>query len=126
MQINLKTIPHSEQRYETTGDYFDEDGVTQIRVSDLGSDDYEFLVLIHEMVEWYLTQKRGIKEEDISNFDIEFENNRKKWDTSEPGDALSSPYRQEHFFATNIERLCSEQLGVNWQHYSETVLNLSD
>jgi hypothetical protein len=28
----------------------------------MSDSDYEFLVILHEMIEWYLTQKRGIKE----------------------------------------------------------------
>ncbi len=42
MDIHIKTVPHKEQRYNTVGDYWIEDRVIQIRVSEMGNEDYEF------------------------------------------------------------------------------------
>ena len=124
MNINIKSIPHSEQRYETCGDYWDDEKGTNIRVSNMGNEDYEFLVAVHELVEQYLCKKRGISEESISAFDIEYEKNRIFEDTSEPGDNKDAPYRKEHFFATSIERLIAGELGVDWKDYDDIVLKL--
>ena len=78
MKINIQTIPNNEQRYITTGDYWiDSDGTWQIRVSDLGDWKKELLVAIHELAEQAICLSKGIKEEDISAFDIEFE--KKLW-----------------------------------------------
>ena len=125
MKIKIKTIPHANHRYETVGDYWvDDEGTKYIVVSDMGNEDYELLVAIHELIEQHLCLKRGIKEREITDFDIEFEKNRPEGNTDEPGDAPDAPYRKEHFFATNIERLISEQLGVDWKTYDDTVNSL--
>jgi len=125
MKIQLRTIPHSEQRYETCGDWENlPEGSLRISVSDMGNDDYAFLVAIHELVEVWLCNKRGITDEAVSAFDIEYEKNRPEGDESEPGNHPDAPYRKEHFFATNIERMIALELGVDWKLYSERVESL--
>ena len=125
MEISVKIIPQSEHRYPTCGDFYvDASGVRHVLVSDMGNDDYAFLVAIHEVIEQHLCLKRGITEESITDFDIEFEKNRKEGDESEPGDNINAPYLREHFFATNIERLVAEQLGVDWEEYNKAVMSL--
>jgi hypothetical protein len=124
-KINIETIPHDQHRYETVGDYWiDENGVKQLRVSDMQNSDYEFLVALHELIEQKLCEKRGISEQAITEFDIVFEKTRQDGDDSEPGDNQFAPYRKEHFFATNIERLMAAELGVDWKAYDDTVMNL--
>jgi hypothetical protein len=124
-KINIETIPHNQHRYETVGDYWkDENGIEQFRVSNMGNSDYEFLVILHELIEQKLTEKRGIKEEDITKFDEAYEANRKEGDDSEPGDDVNAPYRKEHFTATNIERIMAQELGVDWKTYDDTVMSL--
>jgi hypothetical protein len=119
--IHIESISYVHQRYETLGDYYDDEKGTQIKVTDMGAEDYEFLIALHEMVEQYLCKNRGIREEDITKFDKMFEAERdaEKWTTEEPGDDPRAPYKKEHFFSTNIERLMAEQLGVNWQIYEK-------
>lgn len=125
MQINIEVIPHNNHRYETVGDYWvDEAGVQQVRVSDMGDKRYEFLVALHELIELTLCEQRGIKEEDISAFDIEFEKNRKPGNEEEPGDQPEAPYHKEHVFAECLERLMARELGVNWQKYTDAVMSL--
>lgn len=125
MKIQLRTIPHSEQPYPTVGNWANmPDGSLQIDVSDMGNDDYAFLVAIHELVEVWLCNKRGITDEAVSSFDIEYEKNRPEGDESEPGDHPDAPYRKEHFFATNIERMIALELGVDWKLYSDKVMSL--
>jgi hypothetical protein len=125
MKITIQTIPHNLQRYPTVGDWlFNENGDLDIWVSETGNDDYTFLVGLHEAIEAYLCEKRGIKEEDISKFDIEFEKQRETGNTDEPGDNQYAPYKKEHFFATSIERLISTELGVDWTTYDNDLNNL--
>ena len=115
MEIRIKTIPSSEQVYPTVRDWrFDEQGNLNIFVSDMGNWKYETLVAVHELVEALLCKDRGIKKEDVDDFDIEFEKNRVEGNEDEPGDDINAPYRKEHFFATDIERLIAGQLGVDW------------
>lgn len=128
MDIQVKTIPHSTQRYDTSGDWWPEtiDGkeTLQIRVSALGDPYLEFLVAFHELAEAMLCRRADISEESVSNFDRGFEHLRKLGHVSEdaePGDASDAPYRQEHFFATAIEMLMAQKLGVDWNEYSGTI-----
>lgn len=123
MKINIETIPHSEQRYPTVGDYWDDEtGVVQVRVSDMKDWRYEALVVVHELIEMFLTKHRDIAEQAISEFDIRFEHSRAQGlVTGEPGDHTNAPYRREHFFATNLERLLAAELGVDWFEYDRDV-----
>jgi hypothetical protein len=122
MRINIEVIPHEQQRYPTVGDYWMEDGVQQVRVSRLPDWRYEILVALHEIVELAITRHRGIPERVISEFDVEFERMReKRLRSGEPGDHPESPYRKEHFFATNLERLLAGELDVNWMEYEDYV-----
>lgn len=123
--INIGIIPHHEQRYETVGDYWYPQSFRQeVRISDMQNEDYEFLVLIHELIEAHLCRKRGIKEEDIKAFDEAYEAKRQEGDFTEPGDSAEAPYRTEHWFATFIEAQIAEELGVDWEEYSNVVNSL--
>jgi hypothetical protein len=126
MKIVVETIPHDKQRYPTVGDYWeDSDGTVQVRVSEMEDWRYVILVAVHELVEMMLTRQRGIDEETISKFDIAFEHARGHGTChGEPGDAHDSPYKREHFFATNVERLLCAELGVDWATYEHHVDHL--
>lgn len=126
--IVIKTIPKSEHRYPTVGDYWrDPDGTLQIRVSEMGNKDYEALVALHELIEIILTEKKGIKEPDIMAFDVQFEKEREEGlhgEDDEPGEAPNSPYRKEHVLAECLERVVANELGVIWDEYGKTVMSL--
>ena len=124
--MNIETIPHDQQRYETCGDYWeDENGIEQIRISELVDWRYEVLIAIHEIVEMALAKHRRIEEAAITEFDIKFEESKVKGlVTGEAGDNPNAPYRREHFFATNLERLFSAELNVDWAEYERFVDSL--
>lgn len=124
--IEIKTIPHKEQRYPTVGDYFEEENEPlQFRISELDNADYEFLVLIHEMIEHHLIHKRGITIEDIDTYDKRFEMLRETFPNiigyQEPGNMSSAPYHAEHVFATLIEKIIAKELDVDWEEYDRVV-----
>lgn len=127
-EIHIKVIPHSEHRYETVGDYFyDKEGVLQVRVSDMGNELYEKMVIIHELVEEALTKHKGITEQQITDFDLYFEKRREQGlipNEAEPGFDENAPYRNEHTLATSIEMMMCANAGVDWLEYDRTVLNL--
>lgn len=123
MHIEIKTIPHKDQEYETVGFYeTDADGTQQILVSDLSNPDYEFLIALHELIEAKLCEKHGIPDQEITDFDVAFEQARPAGSIAEPGDDILSPYRDEHCFATGIERLMCVELGITWADYEGAVL----
>jgi hypothetical protein len=123
LRMNIETVPHDRQRYETCGDYWeDENGVEQIRVSEMVDWRYEVLVAVHELVEMALAKHRRIDEPSITEFDIKFEESKAKGLVSgEAGDNPNAPYRKEHFFATNLERLFAAELDVDWTEYERFV-----
>ncbi len=117
LNINIKTIPDNEQRYDTVGDYWKKDGVDEIKVSMMGNRQYEFLVAIHEMVEQFLCENAGITDEEITKFDIEYEEKRKNGDDTEPGEDIYAPYHKQHMFAEKIEKMMAEECEIDWQDY---------
>ena len=126
--IQCKVIPHESHRYNTVGDYIESKyrgGIDRVnfKVSEMNAD-YEFLVLIHELIEYYLVKRKGIDLEAIDEFDMDFEKNRKKDDNSEAGENKLAPYRAEHLFATKVEHLLAEKLGVKWKDYDKYILSL--
>ena len=123
LRMHIETIPHESQRYPTVGDYWlDENGIEQIRVSEMMDWRYEVLVAVHEIVEMALTRNRNIAEEAITEFDVKFEQDKERQlVTGEAGDNVNAPYRKEHFFATNLERLFAAELGVDWFEYDRYV-----
>jgi hypothetical protein len=125
-KITIKVIPHKKQRYPkiSVGDYYKKGDKWIICTSKLGDTRYEFLVLLHEFIEWYLTQHRKIREPKIMKWDIEFEKKRKKGDKIEPGDSKNAPYGKEHRVATKVEKLLAKELKVNWKKYYEKMLKL--
>ncbi|MDZ4797482.1 MAG: hypothetical protein SGI92_04925 [Bryobacteraceae bacterium] len=70
----------------------------------------------------FLTKHREIAEQDISDFDVKFEKSREEGLVAgQPGDHVHAPCGNEHFFATNLERLFSAELGVGWFEYDRDV-----
>ena len=122
--INVHVIDHKDQRYDTVGDYYEEDGVLEVRISHMGNWKYHLLVLIHELVEYFMCRDAGITEEEITAFDKEFEKNRKPGNTDEPGHDPASPYGAYHKLAEVVERCEAWVLGVDWKEYSAVVESL--
>ena len=125
MNIDIKVIPHNQQRYETVGDWFyTKSGNLSIRVSELGDWRYELLVAIHELIEVALCRYSHITQLQADNFDIAYEKARKRGDESEPGDDPACPYRIQHLLATGIEKILAALLNVDWQAYDKKVMSL--
>lgn len=127
IKVTIETIEHSQQRYPTVGDWwFDSDGL-HIKVSGLSDWRYEALVAVHELIEAILCKHHLVSQEAIDAFDKQYELDRaagKHSPSDEPGDDLDAPYRQEHCFATGIERMLAVELDVCWDLYSKMVESL--
>lgn len=124
MKANITTIPHENQEYPTLGNWHFNGDSIDIEVSDMGSEDYAFLVGVHELVEAYLCRAHGISEQTVTDFDLAFEAKRVEGNTDEPGDDLESPYRLEHTTATRIEMMLAGALGIQWDSYEEDLKKL--
>lgn len=129
MRIVIETKPFNEMRYETQGDYFyDEKGDLQIQIAESGNDDFNFLVMMHELTEEKLTRKNGKKEEDILKFDLWVEDEVDKGNYPEyaqPGDHPLCIYRDEHRFSENIERILAYELGYNFEDYDKELMKIT-
>ena len=127
MKIEIETIPHSNQRYSTCGDWFERDGVLHIRASEEVGEDHAFLIALHELIEWKLCQKNGISERDVDLFDKGYEAARKAInpeDNSEPGESPDAPYSNQHAFATAMEEKMASEMKVLWSDYASAVNKL--
>jgi len=118
MNVSIKTIPFKDARYPTIGDYFDKDGVEYVHVCDTGNELYNKLISIHELIEKWLTEVRGVSELEILAFDKHHE---AMMTEGEPGDHKKSPYKKEHRFAENIERLVCAEFGIDWNEYDKYI-----
>ena len=120
MNITTKIVPLSEQRYVTLGDYYVDNEELKFVITETGSDVYNKLVLIHELIEELMTSYRGIKEEDILKWDLQND------DSNDPGREEGCPYKQEHIFAEMVERMICCQLGIDWEMYENYLENVCD
>lgn len=112
MKTIVETIPGSQMRYKTAGDYWlDPDGTLQIKVVSLPSEKEEFLIALHEFVESWLVVFKKIPIKSIDRFDMDFKGK------GEPGDDKKAPYYKQHQIATQVERILADHLKINWDKY---------
>jgi hypothetical protein len=111
MNIEIKHVDIT--RYPTLGDYFRVDDTDVITVLDTKVDIYNKLVAIHELIEWVCTQYKGIKEEDITQFDLDH------LECDEPGEYPNSPYKSDHILAEIVERMICNHLDIDWNDYNK-------
>lgn len=143
MLVQIRVVEHRLQRYPTTGDWmFDGGGRLHVSVSDMGNDDYHFLVGTHEQIEAWLCRKAGVDPHDVDLFDELYEIARDPdytgpntlrerfgcscdiTEISEPGDDIHAPYYKQHQLATAVERVLATELGVSWNDYETANLKL--
>lgn len=122
--ISIAKVPHSQQRYNTVGDwYYDSDGNLFIIVSTIDhpkSDDMEACVIVHELVEALLCEMCGIGQAQVDEFDLGIGAS-----LDEPGDDPRAPYHRCHVQASIFERQLALALNVNWQEYERELDRLS-
>lgn len=128
-KITIEVIHHDKQRYETCGDwYYNEAGELVIKVSETTTK-YEFLVAIHELIEAVLCDFKGIKEEDVTAFDKQFEDMRIEYPDivgdKEPGNEDNAPYFHEHAMASRVENWLVTSIGVDPVQYEKTINDLT-
>lgn len=116
-QIKINFIPHAIQRYDTAGDYKEFEDSWYVFVSETEDWRYEFLVLLHELVEMALTKHRGIDWNLIDEWDMMGPGK----DSDDPGAMEDAPYHKEHMQAESIERQVAEMLGVVWDEYQKAL-----
>lgn len=128
MKILIESIPHSEQRYDTVGDWQwpdEENHPLRISVSDMFYK-YKCLIAVHELIEAILCAEgtfysTAILQEAVDSFD-------KNWkphdDITEPGDDPNAPYHRQHMFASLVERMLAAEMGISWGQYEKAINKL--
>ena len=99
--------------YETFDDYGIVDDLLWFAIKDTHDPFLNRMMLIHAMIEQFLTSMKGIKAETIDEFDLAHPN------SEEPGDEVDAPYRDEHSIAYAVERLLCAYLGIPWKVYED-------
>jgi hypothetical protein len=121
MRIVIETVKHAEQRYDTVGDwqYDTTKDEMLIRVSEMGHWKFNFLVALHELVEWAICRDDGVTDKEVDTFDIHYAGS-----CDEPGDDLDAPYWYGHQVASGIERSAAAAMRVNWTEYNRRIQEL--
>lgn len=124
-RIIVDFIDKNEQRYSTAGDYYEDDNNIYIKITKQTNEDYEMLILLHELIEYHLTKKRGIPEQSILQYDLDWNETNKRGlcKSDEPGNEPGCIYAKEHRFAENLERLMALELEVDWFKYNDTIIS---
>lgn len=123
LTINMRTVPHDKQRYDTAGDWSyskdDDHLIITVWASDSGSVHSTFLLMMHEVVEAYLAWQRGISPEAVTAWDVAYTGE------GEPGDGALCPYREAHQYAEVIERMLAAMIPVDWNGYIAHLAHLT-
>lgn len=115
MNITITTIPHSQQRYDTCGDWqFDEQGNLHIRVSDVGDPKMNFLIARHELDEAILCHFNGVTSKQVDEYDF----THPEAGSDNFSANLDAPYHRFHCDALAAEWVMARLLDVNWEDYS--------
>jgi len=114
--ISLQVLKPEIMRYETVGDWYEHKIIGPIiAVADLGNDDQNFLILAHELIEWYLCKKTGVTEKEVDVYD------KAHLEDDDPGLNQDAPYHKQHMTAFGIEVMLAGLLEVNWNEYCVNV-----
>lgn len=116
MTFRAKIRTKKRMRYDTLGDWPNYDNIL---VAEMGNEDYELAVGIHELIEAHLCKRNGITPEQVDEFDMKWEVN------TEPGDEPEAPYAKEHAAATEVEKAVCKALGIDWDTYDQFLSNFN-
>jgi hypothetical protein len=126
MNIQMRTIPPAAQRPPyTVGDWYEQDGIGQILVSEMGDEQYEFFVAAHELVQYWLCARWGITEESVRAFGAAW-GQQSHARGAEAGDALEAPHHWAHVMASLVERFLAFVLRVDFREYDETLICMEE
>ena len=118
--VHLSTDDIKEHRYRSIDDWTDPTPtpsglVFSTQTADMGNWKYNVLVLYHALTEQILCHANGIKDEEVTKFDMD----HPEYDN--PGENPKAPYHKEHLIANDIEAQMSVALGVKWIDYETAI-----
>jgi hypothetical protein len=116
MKIIVETVSPEAMRYDTLDDwYISKDQTLHFQIADVGNPLFQKIIFVHALIEQLLTEAQGIKEEQISQFDMDHPQ------SDEPGLEKDAPYRDAHLLAEGVERLLLSYLRIPWKEYEEAL-----
>lgn len=119
--ITLSSVPPSYAAYPTVGDWRHRHFHDEITCADIGGDPRSvLLVQCHELFEMILSDLAGVKEEDVTAFDIAHP------ELDEPGDSPDAPYHAAHMAAMDLERRLCEYMNLPWHQHEQNVAQIAD
>jgi len=105
-EVVIKTIPNNSQRYETIGDWwYDKDGTLQIRISEFDEPRYSMAVALHELFEAFAATNNKHTEEEVTKFDLWFEDQLKEGKVPDSLDEPGMHPKCPITWSTNMVRL---------------------
>jgi hypothetical protein len=117
-EVRVVVVPHANQRYDTVGDWFFEEGTLVIKVSSLRDPRATWAVAVHEFIEAILCTNAGITPQMVDAWDL-----GEGADSNDPGMNWSAPYHKQHLHATSVERRLAETMGLVWEAHNRIVDN---
>jgi hypothetical protein len=119
LTINIRTIPHEEQRFGCIGDWFfttgdDGDEILEIRTSAIGDWRMEFLVARHELDEAMLCKAAGISTKMVDDDEKNAQPDADPDSFSGYGDDW---LQFQHNDALAAEWVMARLLGIDWKIY---------
>lgn len=115
-RIVIDFVPQHLQRYETVGDYGENEHNVWFRITAFPNNPgYSIAVLLHEILEFYRNKQEGISIEDVDNFDLSHP------ELDDPGLSLDAPYHKTHMEGDAIERLAILFFGEDWVKYEQAI-----
>jgi hypothetical protein len=111
--IEINFIPHSQQRYNTDGDYFSKNNKWTALVTHMKDWRYSIACAIHELIEMSLTKDHGLHWDIITKYDESHP------EFLDPGHHPDAPYHKEHMIAEGFEKQVIKMFGLNWDDYEK-------
>lgn len=116
----LSTDKIKEHRYCSIDDWQDPKIVGDYvhfltQTADTGNRKYNFLILIHALVEQYLCYEKGITDKEVTRFDKEHTH------CFNPGEHDQAPYHFQHLIANDVESLIANALNIDWTKYEDQI-----
>jgi hypothetical protein len=119
-RLSIRFVRFTDQRFTTLGDWLERDDQFEINVTIMPRWQHTFLILMHELIEWAVCQRDGVKTAVCDGFDTDWERelaDGKHRIEEEAGFDRRCPYREGHVWGARAERFLCWLLGCSWKEY---------
>jgi hypothetical protein len=114
--IHIEFIPQSDQRYDTVGDYFEDDDAIHFHITAFPNSAYSWAIMLHELTEKFLKDRDGVTDAEVDVWDL-----GPGAELDDPGLSPAAPYHPHHMMADSIEREFILFAGEDWIEYEGAI-----